>query len=101
MADSTPPTSNDIAPERLAADAEAFQDPGNHRFRKKYRKLNPEEEILADAIKDKAGELANLIDSIIDGTNRGEVSKAVGREKALAQTHLEDSVMRAIRAVTA
>ncbi len=95
------PKSGDIANERLAADESAYQDPSNHRFRKRFRKLSPEEETLADAIKDKAGELANLIDSIPDGTLRGEVSKAVGREKAIAQTHLEEVVMRAIRGVTA
>lgn len=97
----TLPTSNDIAPERLAVSPEAFTDPDNHRFRKRYRKLLPEEEILADAIKDKANELADLISQIIDGTNRGSVANAVRREKAMAQTALEDCVMRAIRGVTA
>ena len=89
------PTSNAIAIERLAASPEAFREPRNHRFRKLYRKLNPQEEALADAIKDKAGELADLYDQ----------AKALhpleGREIALAHTHLEDSVMRAIRGVTA
>ena len=95
------PKSGDIAPGRLASDSAAYLDPSNHRFRKKYRALSPEEEKLADAIKDKAGELAGLIDSIEDGTNRGPVARGVGREKALAQTHLEEVVMRAIRGVTA
>jgi hypothetical protein len=99
--DADAPKSGDIAPERLAANREAYEESSNHRFRKKYRPLSPEEEKLADAIKDKANELAGLIDSIIDGTNRGAMSRAVAREKALAQTHLEEVVMRAIRAVTA
>lgn len=101
IAESEAPKSGDIAPERLATDRESYEEPSNHRFRKKYRKLSPEEEVLADAIKDKANELAGLIDSIFDGTNRGAMSRVVGREKALAQTHLEEVVMRAIRAVTA
>jgi hypothetical protein len=91
------PTSNDIAPERLAASPEAFREPGNHRFRKKYRKLSEVEEALADAIKDKAGELLALYDKV---TELRPAQGEIRREVAIATTHLEDSVMRAIRGVT-
>lgn len=94
------PTSNDIAPERLADSPEAFREPGNHRFRKKYRKLNPEEEALADAIKDKAGELADLFDKV-KALALQHGNGSIGREIGLAHTHLEDAVMRGIRGVTA
>lgn len=94
------PSSNDIAAERLAASPEAFREPGNHRFRKKYRKLMPEEEILADAIKDKAGELADLFDKV-KALAMQNGNGSVGREIALAHTHLEDAIMRGIRGLTA
>ena len=98
--ETTPPTANDIAPERLAASPESFREPGNHRFRKKYRALNEEEAALADSIKDKAGELADLFDKVkLLAMQNGNGN--VGREIALAHTHLEDSVMRGIRGLTA
>jgi hypothetical protein len=93
-----PPTSNDIAPERLAASPEAFREPGNHRFRKRYRQLSPWEESVADAIKDKAGELADLYDIL--GKHHSGIG-GVAREIAIAHTHLEDSVYRAIKGLTA
>lgn len=96
--ESSNPSSNDIAPERLAASPEAFHEPGNHRFRKKYRALNEVEAALADAIKDKAGELADIFDKV---KLLSPASSTIGREIALAHTHLEDSIMRAIRGVTA
>lgn len=92
------PTSSDIAPERLAASPETFREFGNHRFRKRYRMLTPEEVTLSDEIKDVAGKLADLYDKVREGHSG---MGGVAREIALAHTHLEDSVMRAIRGVTA
>ena len=89
-------------------------------FRKRYRKLSDEDVKLHDTIKDKAEELAALIQSI---DNRlpvitapaceegGVVESCVGLSitclpsvmdhKALAIQHLEDSVYRAVKALTA
>jgi hypothetical protein len=78
-----------IAPDRLA-DLERFHLPENHAFRSMYRSLKPEEAALSRAIKDQAFQLLRLIEMT-----------PVGRDQSLAKTHLEDSVMRAVRAITA
>lgn len=92
------PSSNEIAAERLAPSAEAYRSPENHRFRKRYRKLTPFEETLADGIKDVANDLAALFERVKAARPADGV---VAREIALAHTHLEDSVYRAIKGVTA
>ena len=60
------------------------------RFRPRYRKLTPEELALHDLVKAKAAELETLIEQAPGG-----------REKLLALTYLEESIMRAVRAITA
>lgn len=60
------------------------------RFRPTYRALTDEEKALHDRIKEKAVELEALI----------EQTKP-GREKSLAMTKLEESVMWAIKGLTA
>lgn len=60
------------------------------RFRPRYRALTDAEKALHDQIKDGAAALEALIEQIPEG-----------RDKSLAMTHLEDSVMRAVRGLTA
>jgi hypothetical protein len=60
------------------------------RFRPRYRAMDDEELALHDTIKDKADELDELFNRIKDG-----------RYKALAVTSLEQSVMWAIKGLTA
>jgi hypothetical protein len=72
-------------------------------FRPRYRKLSTAEAEHHDALKNKATELLSLIDGVPNvrsdiGPNNGNV---VQRDLALARTHLEDAVMRAVRALTA
>ncbi len=75
---------------RLAKSPEAYQDPENHLFRKTYRSLTAGEASLMDTLKDKANEIHTLIQSI----------EAGGREISLAVTHLEQSIMWAVKAIT-
>lgn len=60
------------------------------RFRPRYRALSEEEQALHDSIKATATKLEKLIDQ----TPRG-------RHQALAMTALEESVMWAVKALTA
>jgi hypothetical protein len=85
-------------------------------FRKRYRQLNSEEIALHDAIKDKADELGALIASVRGGavtpppTDRvlslaesrlAGIAANQGANITLALRHLEDSVYRAVKALTA
>lgn len=60
-----------------------------NRFRPEHRSLTEVEKTLVSDIKDKAEELARLMDRV------------GGRHGALAQTHLETAVMFAVKGVTA
>lgn len=64
-------------------------------FRKAYRPLNDAEKVYLDALKDKAQELYDLIES-------GNPTQSVpqSREKSLAKTNLEQAVMWAVKDVT-
>lgn len=68
------------------------------RFRPAYRKLSDAEQAHADAIKDKAAELAILFQQIPQGVPD---HPKPGRYRALALTDLEKSVMWAIKELTA
>jgi hypothetical protein len=58
-------------------------------FRKEYRELTEEEKNLMGEVKDKAQSLYDSIQKIADS-----------REKSLAKTHLEESVMWAVKKIT-
>lgn len=60
------------------------------RFRPRYRPLSPDELAIHDAIKTKAEELCELYNKV-----------PIGRAQALAVTKLEESVMWAIKGLTA
>lgn len=60
------------------------------RFRPRYRELRVEEKDLHDLIKEKATELEALFESVPDG-----------RYKSLGMTALEESVMWAVKQLTA
>lgn len=60
------------------------------RFRPKYRALSAEEKALHDALKDKAAEMEALYEQL-----------NAGRYRALAFTALEESVMWAVKELTA
>lgn len=64
-------------------------------FRPNYRELSVEEKGSIDAIKNKAGELYDLINDVIQ-----ENPSPVGREIALAKTKLEESIMWAVKGIT-
>lgn len=61
-------------------------------FRPIYRELGQSEKDHISILKDKAGELHDLL--AIDGTQNGQ------REMALARTKLEEAVMWAVKAIT-
>lgn len=65
----------------------------SNRFRPAYRELQPSEKDLLDALKSKAEELEIIYDAIKMG--------APGRYKSLAFTALEESVMWAVKEITA
>lgn len=60
-----------------------------------YRKLTEEEQSLVDAIKDGSQDLFRLMETAF---NKG---KNNGRELALAKTNLEQSVLWAVKAISA
>jgi hypothetical protein len=76
-------------------------------FRKRYKQLSAAELALHDAIKDKADELARLINSVpgndpvaypTDPLEALAANRAAN--KTLALRHLEDGVYRAVKALT-
>jgi hypothetical protein len=78
-------------------------------FRKRYKKLTDYEIALHDAIKDKADELARLIQLVPQHTGDGVAPPADPLERlavnrggnvTLALRHLEDAVYRAVKALT-
>lgn len=76
-------------------------------FRNRYKKLSDEEVKLHDAIKAKASELAELIESIPGGANSHLPSQMIAHlagnktaNKVIALRHLEDAVYRAVKALT-
>ena len=58
-------------------------------FRKEYRELSNDEKNQLDAIKSKAYELWQIYNTVEDS-----------REKSLARTHLEESVMWVVKKIT-
>jgi hypothetical protein len=78
-------------------------------FRKRYRQLTADEVVLHDAIKDKADELACLIDSIPAGPHSPKgpddnrldyLALNKGGNVTLSLRDLESCVFRAIKALT-
>lgn len=63
--------------------------PNTNVFRKEYRQLSDTEKAHLESLKDKAQELYDLIESVEDS-----------REKSLAKTHLEESIMWAVKKIT-
>lgn len=72
-------------------------------FRTRYRQLSPVETEMHDDIKSAAFELHKLIAGIVEARAKANQYNGpdVMRDLALAKTALEDSVMRAVRALTA
>ena len=88
--------------------------PQHSLFRKRYRQMTADEVALHDAIKDKADELAALLDRVNDivvarpkphvwgaPSLSESVGSAAGPNVTLAIRHLEDAVYRAVKALTA
>lgn len=69
------------------------------RFRPTYRALRDDEKALHDELKSKAVELEQLIEKV--GGPLGVKSGDQARYRALALTALEESIMWAVKAVTA
>lgn len=63
--------------------------PTQNVFRKEYRPLSDAEKAQMEAIKDKAQELYDLFEVVEDS-----------REKSLAKTNLEESVMWIVKKIT-
>ena len=74
--------------------------PGAALFRPRYRKLSEDELALHDALKNKAGELADLFYQV-NAINAGHFNPQTTFNVQLAIRHLEDAVMRAVKALTA
>jgi hypothetical protein len=91
------PESTTVHESRLAPTAEAYQAPENHLFRKAYRELSQEEKDLMDAIKDTAYKQYLLYNATLIGAGPSEKTRAM----AIAKTKLEESVMWAVKAITA
>lgn len=83
---------------RQAAPAETVKPT---RFRPRYRNLDQSEKDLHDAIKAKAEELEALYDQIGNRPAHPDRTTPFGRYKALALTSLEESVMWAVKELTA
>lgn len=84
-------------------DARQGEDPPYSPFRTRYRKLSEAEVQYHDGIKATAEALLGYIDGIPNvRSDKGPLGgQIVNRDLALARTHLEDAVMRAVRALTA
>lgn len=82
------PSAIHIDPSRIG-DLEKFHLPENHAFRAVYRTLTPVEAALSRAIKDQAYQLKKLIEMT-----------PTGWDQRLSVFSLEDSIMRAVRAIT-
>ena len=79
---------------------EPMVSPGAALFRSRYRKLSEGELALHDALKTKAGELAELFYQVAP-VHLGHVpDREKGANVQLAIRHLEDAVMRAVKALT-
>lgn len=74
---------------RTVESLQQYYTPENLLFCREYRQLKPEEGALIRAIKDQAAVLHGLMQLA-----------PTGRDQRHAQTHLEDSVMRVVRAIT-
>ncbi len=62
--------------------------------------FNPSADSIVDKIKRQAADLIDLIESIPGAEMRDIRGSEVGRLKALAQTHIEDAAMWAVKAAT-
>jgi hypothetical protein len=62
-------------------------------FRKEYKEMDSKTKEAMEEIKNKAQELYNIID--------GQIRSDNGREIALAKTNLEQSIMWAVKGITA
>ena len=62
--------------------------------------FNPSADDTVSAIKRAAADLIDLIDTIPGNETRDLRGSEVGRLKALAQTHIEDAAMWAVKAAT-
>lgn len=62
--------------------------------------FNPSSDDMVGLIKRAAADLIDLVERIEDGDNRGNAAGEVRRLKALAQTHIEDAAMWAVKAQT-
>jgi hypothetical protein len=71
------------------------------RFRPRYRALTEKEVALHDAIKAKAAELEALFDAIADTKGVTGSPVGTGRPVSIAHTKLEESIMWAIKGLTA
>ena len=69
-------------------------------FRKRYRKLSPDEVKLHDQIKDKADELYALFLKVSNIEAAPDSNRERGANVALAKRHLEDAVYRAVKGLT-
>ncbi len=82
---------------RLVPTEAAYRAPENHIFRKGYRELSKDEKDLMDVIKDNAYRQYVLYSSTLIGSGPSEKARAM----AIAKTKPEESVMWAVKAITA
>ena len=65
-------------------------------FRKEYKPLSEEQKTQMAEIKDKAEELEELLNGVLDPEERSERARCV----AVAKTNLETAIMWAVKGVT-
>ncbi len=70
-------------------------------FRKVYRELSDEEKAKVESVKDAAETLYALFAPVIIDDGKGLAGKSDSREMSLARTKLEESVMWAVKSLTA
>jgi len=65
-------------------------------FRKEYTELSEEQKASMNAVKDKAQELLDLLNQAAPSDERSEKSRCVN----IARTHLETTIMWAVKGIT-
>lgn len=66
-------------------------------FRKNYQPLTEEQKTQMAAVKDRAEEMLNLFNKIVPADERSERSRCM----AIARTNLEQTIMWAVKGITA
>jgi len=86
------------APEAAKVDSASDDRTANNAVRHAYRVLNEQEKFYMNAVKDVGASFIRLLHEM--GGTVVEGDKFASRDLSLANTHIENAVMRAVRHVT-